>query len=249
MIASVCAVAPIAFAFGQAAKDGKVSAGAPQPREVRQNGMRRGMSMGGGMMLLINEKVQKDLGLSAAQIKTLTAKAGKIFPGIGGGKPGERPPMNNPTDMQKQFSEMEALVKKTLSAAQQSRLKQIMLQQRGFRAWSDPEVAKKLGLTTAQKEKIQKLQEANRGAMRNMFQSAQSKGDSKNATPPRADFSKIDAMRKKEETQMMGILTAAQKTTWSAMIGKKIDLSGGFRMGSSRGGPGGPPPTGKKGGR
>lgn len=250
IFASVCAVAPIAFAFGQAATGGKQPAPGNQPRNAFQDGdARRSLTMGGNMMLLLNEKVQKDLGLTAAQINTLSEKAKTMFSGMRppSGKAGERPHQPNPADFQKKMTEMEALVKKTLSASQQSRLKQIQLQSRGFRAWDDPDVAAKLKLTAAQKDKLEKIREENRTAMRKMFQSGQSGGKpgTNGAPPPRADAAKLEAMRKQEEAKMMAVLTEQQKTIWNSMIGKKIDLSGTFRMGN-RGPGGGPGRTGGK---
>ena len=189
----------------------------------RGGGMGR---MGGGMpsaMLLRQEPVQKELGLSAAQI----GEIGKL--------PEAAPPGGNPRDMTddqrrswmeeriKTQAEEEKKVAAILDAKQAARLKQIRIQALGGRALMDESVVKELGVTEDQVGKA-------REAMMEVMQAGQGGG----GNPAE--------MRQKLLDKMNTILTAEQKTKLEGLKGPAFDVSklqlrgaGGGRRGGGAG--------------
>lgn len=171
----------------------------------------RGRGMGGGMSLaalLRQEAVQADLGLSA-EVKTKLASA---LPerGPGGGA--------NPRDMsdderrkwmeerRARQAEDDATIAGIISPEHLGRLKQIRVQAMGAQALMDPEVAKEVGVTDDQ---VQKLQDA----MQSMRGQAQAGG---------GNFAE---MRKAMLEKAMGILSADQKAKLEALRGPAFDLT------------------------
>lgn len=103
-------------------------------------------------------------------------------------------------------------VEKGLTAAQRGRLRQLDWHVRGAEAFTDPQVAKKLQLTDAQRKKAAEVAEQQRGdALRYL----QGDGD-EDETKRRAGLFGGRALRLKE---IEGALTADQKTAWANLRG------------------------------
>jgi len=178
--------------------------------------------------------VQKELGLTAAQ----KDKLGKIMQdqmnsmrppkGDQGGKPPERP---NPGDFAKRMQDTQNKVNAILTAAQRTRLEQIGLQVQGPAALTNPDVAKKVGLTAKQQAAIKAIVEKSRPEFPRPQQGQQ---------PNQQDWEKrmkeMQAKREAADKAILATLTPAQKATWTKMLGKpfKLQMRRGGEPGLSR---------------
>ncbi len=183
--------------------------------------------------LLRSEQVQKELKLTEEQTKKLAAlqeeqaqKMRELVQGMGGLSPEER--RARMQESQKKRAELaQAYDKKlaeVLNADQAKRLDQIALQQRGIRGMLDEEVAKKLGLTDEQKEKIT--------AAANWVREEQTRslreGREGGARPDPEAFAKLREKRagiaKEGMNKALAVLTDEQKKKWEEMTGKPFEL-------------------------
>jgi len=173
----------------------------------RGGGMGR---MGGGItaaMLLRQEPVQKELGLSAAQIGKIASDLAEAPP-PGGGNPRDMTDDQRRAWMEqrtKAQAEEDKKVGTILDAKQAARLKQIRVQALGGRALMDDAVVKELGVTEDQVAKA-------REAMMEVMQGGRDGGNP-------AD------MRQKLVDKMNTILTADQKAKLEALKGPAFDVS------------------------
>ncbi|MFQ5733889.1 MAG: hypothetical protein ACE5KM_18275 [Planctomycetaceae bacterium] len=106
----------------------------------------------------------------------------------------------------------------SLTSSQLKRIKEIELQMQGGRALARDEVAKELGLSDGQKEKIQKAQRSAFEALRGAFRPGG--GQRPNFDEIRKRFAKA---REKADKAAMDVLTSSQKAKWKKMLGKPID--------------------------
>ena len=182
------------------AQGGPPPGGPGRPPGMGGGGMMGGM--GGGMRrfgpygMFQMPEVQKELKLSAKQIKDIEAlqpPGGGMMGGMGrpggpgGGPGGGRPPGGGGPgggpgrspgggggDFEKRMREMrdkmEKDLGKILDKKQMDRFHQLQIQQAGARALDDERVAAKLNLTADQKKKINAIRDAERDEMRKMFQ-------------------------------------------------------------------------------
>lgn len=180
------------------------------------------MGMGSGMMLR-QEAVQKELGVTAEQLTKLKdmLEAGRA---AGGGQRNpqdmtaeERQKMRD--EMVKRTAEMEKKIAEVLDAKQVARLKQIRLQVSGAMALMNEDVAKELKITEEQTGKM-------RDAMREMRDAGQGGGGDQAA---RAE------MREKMNAKVLEILTDDQKAQHKKMLGDAFDVSK-LQMGGPGGG-------------
>ena len=104
---------------------------------------------------------------------------------------------------------------------QVARLKQISYQTRGAMAFSDPEIAKKLNITDAQKDEIKTITDESNAAMRELFQGFQ---DDREGT-----MKKIAEHRKETLSKVVAKLNDEQQKTWKEMIGAPFELKMEFR--------------------
>jgi hypothetical protein len=109
---------------------------------------------------------------------------------------------------------------KNLTATQRARLRQCDWRLRGPAAFTDPQVAKKLQLTDAQKKKAADATERLKSEVQRYFQG---EGDENEATRKNALFE----FRKARVKEVEDALTADQKTAWATMLG---DASTGFSV-------------------
>jgi len=185
-------------------------------------GQGRGFGRGGNLaQLLANESVQKELKLDDKQAEKAKELADKTreemqgkFQDLQGLDQEERR-----TKMQALNQEMNASALKSagefLKPDQIARLKQISLQQRGVMAFSDPEVAKKLNITDAQKTDIQEIGRAAREKMpsREDFQSDRE-----------AAMKKMQEVNKETLSQVVSKLNDEQQKTWKELLGSPFEI-------------------------
>jgi Spy/CpxP family protein refolding chaperone len=183
------------------------SALAQQPGRQRQ-----GAGGGGGMssvQLLGQKSVQEELKLTDDQVKKvtdLTQKQRELFRGVQDLSQEERA-----KKMQELQKENQKAVADILKPEQAKRLKQITLQLRGGRALTDPEVAKELGLTAEQKQKVKEIQD----------ETAKETAKLRDAGLDRQEAAKKrQEITKSSNEKLTGILTADQKTKWKEMTGE-----------------------------
>jgi Spy/CpxP family protein refolding chaperone len=188
-------------------------------------GGRGGMMGGGGGLgtLIGNEGVQKELKLDDTQVekaKEFAAKAREkqteFREKVQGLEGDER--RTKQLEFQKEMNE-EALKAfgEFLKPEQLTRLKQISYHQRGAGAFADPEVAKKLNLTDAQKTEIQSINQEYMTQMREIFQSA---GDDREAAQK-----KMVELRKETLEKATAKLNDEQQKTWKELIGAPFTVT------------------------
>ena len=187
---------------------------------AQAQGFRGGGFGMGGYALLSNKSVQQELKLSDDQAEKATkvveealaksrAKSQDLSPEDRRGEKG--------AEIRRAASdEIKAGVKDLLKTEQTKRLDQIVLQQRGLQAFTDPEIQSKLNLTDDQKSKIKDLAESNRSQMTEIFQNAQ--GDRQ------AAMQKMTALRKETQEKTLAILTDSQKKTWKELTGEPFEV-------------------------
>jgi Spy/CpxP family protein refolding chaperone len=198
---------------------------------------------GGGMgMLLMNEKIQKELELSAEQKEKLQALGKELQKEQAANREAnqklsrEERQAKRKENAEKHLKKIEAI----LLPHQLERIKQIQLQSQLMftpgTVLAGEEVAKELELTEDQKAKIKAINEETQKAMQNAFAPGQ---------PPQPDaFEKMQKSRKETETKLLEVLSADQKAKLEKMKGEKFDFAsmmpprgqGGNRRGARDGG-------------
>ncbi len=183
---------------------------------------RMGGMMGGGLNLLANKSVQKELKLTDEQAekasKAATEQREKLMEK--GQELRDLEPAERGEKMQALMKEMGAESKKVmaeiLKPEQAKRLDQISLQQQGFQAYANAEIQKKLNFTDEQKNKVKDMTEESMKAMaeaRDEFQGDR-EGMMKKMTEMRAEMTKKAA----------DLLTDDQKKTWKEMVGEPFAI-------------------------
>lgn len=216
-----------------------VSSAQEQPRGPRGGG--RGGPFGGMFMspvgLLRMPEVQKELNLGEEQIKEVDAALEQIGPGRGGFNFQELQNLSE-EDRQKRMEEMRAKAEEATKAAEEkmnkilkpeqlARLKQLNLQRQGAMALSRPDIAKDLGLTESQQEKLRGIQASARpagGGGRNQNLSDEER---------QKLFAEMRERQEKAQADMLAVLTDEQKTKFAELKGKEFTFP-------QFGGPGGP---------
>lgn len=241
-IVVLSAAALLVASIGLAAAQGP---GGPGRRQGGMMAGRMGM-MGGGLNLLRIAEVQQELKMTQPQIakldgaeQTLGESMRELMQGFREMAPEER---------QKGMVKMEELQDKAvagvLDQTQLKRYKQLALQRQGAMALLRPSVAKELGITEAQRTQMQELQQQQRQARGDM-----PRGNFGEMTPE--ELRKMAQQRREQQEKnsqaLLGVLTPAQKTKWTEMIGKPfkfpemgmgMNRRGGNRPGGGAGGPG-----------
>jgi len=184
---------------------------------------RGGFGRGGGSLagLLGNASVQKELKLDDQQTEKAKELAEKVqgemrekMQGLQDLSQEERQ-----TKMQEINREVNASTLKTagefLKPEQITRLHQISYQQRGLQAFSDPEVAKKLNLTDAQKAEIQAIGSEAREKM-------PSREDRQ--SDPQAAMKKSREINKEALSKVESKLNDEQQKTWKELLGAPFEI-------------------------
>ncbi|HXH59752.1 MAG TPA: hypothetical protein VNI20_00180, partial [Fimbriimonadaceae bacterium] len=119
-------------------------------------------------------------------------------------------------------AEIDGKIKGILDDGQYKRYHELSLQQAGGLALLQEDTAKSLGLTDAQKEKIQGLRDDMMADIRDMFQNGGG-GDRQ------AMMEEMRSLREGYSKDMLKVLTDDQNKKWVAMLGKpfKFEEPGG----------------------
>ncbi|HUY91676.1 MAG TPA: serine/threonine-protein kinase [Pirellulales bacterium] len=202
---------------------------APEFQRGLRTVYRRFGALRGGreLFLLSNDSVQADLQLASEQIEAIAQlqhKRDACFDGHCD---------LHPEEFEAKFDELrmqEQALADLLTVEQQTRLKQIGLQQRGRFPFTDPEIVGALGLSPEQQEAIRQLKEE---TIRTSYRLGEE------------ERKQIKQAWSKTWQNMLGVLKDEQAARWKELIGEPFD--GELRP--SRGGPpgrggphGGPPP-------
>ena len=161
-------------------------------------------------MLLRQESVQKELKISDDQLKKvedLSEQMRDKFQDAFGLEGEERT-----KKIQELRKENEKALSEILKPEQWKRLKQISYQQQGAMAFADPDVAKALQLTDAQKEQVQKLNREMFEQMREIFPPG--------SPPDEEARKKMTELRTAIADKIMKVSTSEQKTKWKEMQGE-----------------------------
>jgi hypothetical protein len=189
---------------------------------LAQGGRGFGMMGGGGIGFLIgNESVQKELKLDDAQVSKAKEVAEKI-----------REKATAFRDETKDLDQEEKKAKRTefnkeitastlkavgefLKPEQVTRLKQIDCQTRGMMAFADPDIAKKLNITDAQKDEIKTISDDANAAIRELFPEIQNDRE--------GTMKKITEHRKEALGKIVAKLNDEQQKTWKEMLGAPFE--------------------------
>ena len=114
-------------------------------------------------------------------------------------------------------------LREVLDAGQLKRLREIHLRQNGNAAYLDPDVKKELKITDEQAKKIQEAIALEAKERLEMFQSGN------------FDLDRNQELTNATTAKVQGILTDAQKTAWTRMIGEPFEMKGfGFGFGKKK---------------
>ena len=192
------------------------------PAAAQGPGRGFGARMGSPSGLLINESVQKELKLDENQIKKAEQLDEKVNE-----ERREKFQALQDVEQQERFAKMQQMTHELnasslkqaaefLKPEQVERLKQIAYQVRGYTAFGDPEVAKKLNLTDSQKKDVGEIQREAGQEMRSIFQDFQD--DREGA------MKKMTELRKETLAKVEGKLNDEQKKTWKGMLGTPFEI-------------------------
>ncbi len=184
-------------------------------------GMGMGM-MGGGINLLANKSVQKELKLSDEQVEKVEKAATEIRE-----KMMEKGQELRELEGEERQEKMQALMKEmatesrkvtddVLKPEQAKRLEQISLQQRGTSAFADPELQTKLKMTDEQKNKVKDLNDEAMAAMQELRQGF---ADDREGT-----MKKMQDLQKETSGKAMALMTDDQKALWKDMTGEPFTI-------------------------
>jgi len=185
---------------------------------------RGGFGRGGGSLagLLGNASVQKELKLDDTQTEKAKEVAQKINEEFQERRQALRDlePQEQMTKGRELNREINAAVVKAagefLKPEQITRLHQISYQQQGIQAFSDPEVAKKLNLTDAQKAVVKSIQDDSRQEMQSIMQGFQ---DDREGT-----LKKLAEFRKETLAKATAKLNDEQQKTWKELLGAPFEI-------------------------
>jgi serine/threonine protein kinase len=170
------------------------------------------LSAGDHVALLMNCKVQKELGMCSTQIGKIIDHAKHL--GADELKTCQTFAKLSADEQRKQFAIMVAANEKdvlsALTAGQQRRLHQIRYQERGILAFSDPEVVSTLQLTPEQQGRIEEIQEENARAWMIDLHSDGKRLQVQTVTPTGPE----------NVSKILHLLTADQRARWRKLAGK-----------------------------
>ena len=226
---------------------------AQQPKRQGRGGFGFGGpgGQGSGAMLLATPEVRKELGTSDEQNKQIDGLLEDLQEQMraSGGNINFQELQNlSQEERQKRIEEArkkrdengkktDEKLSKILEPKQTERLKQLRMQREGAGAFGREEIAKELGLSKEQQDKIRKIQEDSRPQGGGGAANVQNLSDEER----RELRTKMQERVQKAQKDMLVVLTEEQKKKWEAMKGKEFKFPegrGGFG-GAGAGGPGG----------
>jgi Spy/CpxP family protein refolding chaperone len=183
-----------------------------------QGGM---MGMGGGMMILANPGVQKELKLTDEQVGKITTMARdqqeemrSRFQDLRDASPEQRREA-----MTKYQAEVQKKIAGVLSADQMKRYDQVRYQNMYLAAFEDENVVKALKLTEDQRSKVRDMQRTLQEELRGQFQPGGGGGGDFQAM-----MAKRTEMQKAAFGKAMDTLTSEQKTAWKELVGEPYEV-------------------------
>jgi hypothetical protein len=168
-------------------------------------------------------------------------------PGQGrGGRGGPQTPEERAASDQQRLErerQEKAKLAEILLPHQLKRLNEIYVQRAGVNALQDEDVAKQLAISDAQRQQMTKVRDDYRAKRSELFQGGGGGGDQE------ARMAKFAEMRKAEDEQILGLLSAQQKTKFDELKGKPFEMPEDAIRNAfgGRGGPGGGQKGGQKG--
>ena len=170
----------------------------------------RGFGQGGAVGLLMMEAVQKELNVTDEQKEKLQA----LRTDRGSLQNLSREERRN--KIQELAKKADESIKTVLDEKQQQRLEELRIQQEGAESLTRPEIAAKLGLDDAQKEKIKKIQADDDAAPR----------PNRNATQEERQkyFAEARERREKRDAAILAVLKPEQKASFEKMQGEKFEF-------------------------
>jgi hypothetical protein len=183
-------------------------------------GMMRG---GGGISGLIgNESVQKELKLDDTQVSKAKDLADKNREKMTAAREETKD-----LDQEERMKKFQELAKETnastlkaigefLKPEQIARLHQISYQTMGAMAFSDPEIAKKLNITDAQKADIKTISDESGEKMRELGQGFRD--------DPEGTRTKMTELRKETLSKAVAKLNDEQQKTWKDLLGEPFEV-------------------------
>jgi hypothetical protein len=206
------------------------------------------------IMLLTNRSVQAELRITEAQRAKLEEHADSfnadmkvvVDGAVREAEKAKRPPQLPEGRVTEIHTRLKNRVVRVLSATQLRRLREISLQQAGFRAIADPVVARRLGLTAAQNQTVQramdsaraeaaKLQKEADDDLRKRFGNRQPKTDREREAMQKEFQAAIQQKSRELETKVEAIdrryvaavraaLTQAQRQQFQTLQGKAFTI-------------------------
>jgi type 1 glutamine amidotransferase len=180
-----------------------------------RGGPRRGPS---AAMLLGQEAVQKELKLSAEQVKKIAALSEKMREKMQDAFALDEPDRGK--KLRELNQENDRALATLLTPGQAKRLKQIVYQQQGTAALATPDVAREIGLSGEQRQRIVQINDETNTRMRDLFRPG--------AAPDNATRAKMQALRKAGSDRILAVLTDPQKTAWKDLQGEPFKGQLGF---------------------
>jgi Spy/CpxP family protein refolding chaperone len=221
--------------------------------EAQRGGGRGGFGGGGfgafgadSLSLLNNEKVQKELDLTAEQkagLEKVRSESRADRPDFASfrdlSEDERRTKMEEMrTKMQEQAKATQAKVDALLLPPQVERLKELRIQRLGAGALSDPEVAKALNISDDQKKQLTQVREDGMAKMGELFPRGGGGGGG-DETERAARREKMTTFQKEQTDKTLAVLTADQKAQFEKMQGEKFEFPADMGRGGGRGGAGG----------
>lgn len=199
------------------------------------------------LMILQNNKVQKDIGITTSQRDKMNVHAKTFNDGMNKlGKDYEAALKKDPkakpdgAKQQKLVVDFKTKVLALLSDSQIKRLREISLQALGVGALGDTMVAKKVGLSGSQTTKVRealtaglneatKIQTAARQKLTQGLKEPKTEAEKKKVAAeidkrmkqaaPKLE-QELNAIRSSTEKKVLAVLSSSQKSTWNALLGK-----------------------------
>lgn len=189
----------------------------------------RGFGGGGSLQLLRSEYVQQELNLTDDQktkIRELAEGSRRQAPGGRGGRDLSREEREKRiAEFREQQEKLNKQVNEVLTDEQQKRLQGIQLQLAGPQAVVRDDIAKEIGLTDSQREKIQGIVREQAQAARGSFEGLRELPEEERRAKFRELAEKRQAAEKETEAKINEVLTDQQKKKLEELKGEPVDRS------------------------
>ena len=182
---------------------------ASAPAQEACKGCAAAASHGPPALMLLNQKaVRDDLKLSEEQTRSLREATVKQMTALL--DTADLPPEQRMQKRQEMHKQTEAIVSQVLRPEQSARLKQIALQVEGPRTFACPKIAKDLGITEEQQQRMKAIHAEARKEIARLFGEGQPRPEAVKAAKE---------LRQRVQEQIVNVLTDAQKARWKELTG------------------------------